>query len=165
MQSITLLRRHLEQSLERVLLRIEDMRPHALVAPTPRGGGHTLWVLGHLAFIEQQIVHPFMLGEAHPHPEREAVFDGATVSERAEDFPPFDEVLAECRAVRARTLAFVSTLEESDLDRAAAHIPRGYEDLFGTYRSCLHFIGDHTYMHRGQLADARRAAGVERMWV
>jgi hypothetical protein len=37
--------------------------------------------------------------------------------------------------------------------------------LFGTYRRCLQYAADHWYMHRGQLADARRTAGLERMWV
>ena len=26
-------------------------------------------------------------------------------------------------------------------------------------------VADHWYMHRGQLADSRRAAGLTRMWV
>ena len=39
------------------------------------------------------------------------------------------------------------------------------EEAFGTYRLCLQYVADHWYMHRGQLADARRAAGLERMWV
>jgi len=42
---------------------------------------------------------------------------------------------------------------------------KGYEDTFGTYRLCLQYVADHWYMHRGQLADARRAAGLARMWV
>jgi hypothetical protein len=29
----------------------------------------------------------------------------------------------------------------------------------------LHYVADHWYMHRGHLADARRASGIERMWV
>ena len=43
--------------------------------------------------------------------------------------------------------------------------PAGFEHTFGTYRLCLQYAADHWYMHRGQLADARRAAGLERMWV
>ena len=42
--------------------------------------------------------------------------------------------------------------------------PKGVEDLFGTYRLCLQYVSDHWYMHRGQLADARRAVGIDRMW-
>jgi hypothetical protein len=28
----------------------------------------------------------------------------------------------------------------------------------------LQYTSDHWFMHRGQLADARRAAGLHRMW-
>jgi hypothetical protein len=58
-----------------------------------------------------------------------------------------------------------------------AELPKGYELVLldvngdgrftpqGTYRRCLQFVADHGYMHRGQLADARRAAGLPRMWL
>lgn len=63
MQSIELIRDNLTRSRDRVLARIEDMREHCAVFPTPRGGSHTLWVLGHLAYIEALVVRRFMLGE------------------------------------------------------------------------------------------------------
>lgn len=165
MNSHTLLRLNLIASRDRTLARITDMREHALVFPTPRGGCHTLWVLGHLAYIEQQIVHEFMLGDANPIEHWKPVFDGYEVSGDAATFPPFDQVLATCLGVRASTLALLDTLTEPDLDRTSARIPAGYDDTFGTYRSCLQFTSDHWNMHRGNLADARRAAGLERMWV
>lgn len=164
MQSIDLIRLNLTQSLERVLMRVEDMREHAVVFPTPNGGAHTLWVLGHIAFIESQVIHQFLRGATNPLASWEPVFDGAEVSGTLADFPPFDDVLARCRAVRAETLALLDTFTEADLDRPAGTIPKGWDHTFGTYRMCLQFVADHTYMHRGQLADARRAAGLERMW-
>jgi hypothetical protein len=45
------------------------------------------------------------------------------------------------------------------------NVPAGFEDTFGTYRLCLQYVADHWYTHRGHLADTRRAAGVERMWL
>jgi uncharacterized damage-inducible protein DinB len=80
-------------------------------------------------------------------------------------FPPFDSVLAKCREVREATVAFVDSLSEDDLNTVSAKAPAGFEDTFGTYRLCLQYVADHWYMHRGQLADARRAAGMERMWL
>ena len=53
----------------------------------------------------------------------------------------------------------------ADLDTPSATVPKGFEDTFGTCRLCLQYAADHWYMHRGQLADARRAAGVARMWM
>jgi uncharacterized damage-inducible protein DinB len=106
-----------------------------------------------------------MLGEANPLAEWEESFDGADVSGDIRQFPPFDEVLGKCREVRESTLALVASLSEEDLDRPSAKTPKGFEDTFGTYRLCLQYVADHWYMHRGQLADARRAAGLGRIWV
>lgn len=164
MDSIDLIRANLRQSEEIVLSRIEEMRDHAMVCPTPRGGCHTLWILGHLAYIEGFVIHGFMLGEANPLHAWEAVFDGADVSHDAADYPPFDRVLGDCRAARARTIDLLGTFSEADLDQPARNVPAGAERLFETYRHCLQYVADHWYMHRGQLADARRAAGIERMW-
>src|SRR2546425_11143743 len=47
-----LIRDNLKKSEDRVLTRVEQMREHCVVFPTPNGGCHTLWVLGHLAYIE-----------------------------------------------------------------------------------------------------------------
>lgn len=165
MQSIDLIRDNLRKSRDRVLVRVEDMREHCVVFPTPRGGGHTLWVLGHLAYIESLVVRRFMLGEVNPLAEWEDVFDGADVSGDVGQYPPFDRVLAKCREVRESTVALVDSLSEEALDRASTNAPTGFEDTFGTYRLCLQYVADHWYMHRGQLADARRAAGLERMWL
>lgn len=165
MQSIVLIRDNLTKSRDRVLAHVEEMQQHAVVFPTPKGGSHTLWVLGHLAYIEALVVRRFMLGEENPLAEWEEVFDGADVSGDIGKYPSFDHVLAKCREVRHSTMALLDTLSEDALDQASANVPAGFEDTFGTYRLCLQYVADHWYMHRGHLADARRAAGLERMWV
>jgi DinB superfamily len=165
MQSIDLIRDNLKKSEERVLTRIEQMREQCVVFPTPIGGCHTLWVLGHLAYIEALVIRTFMLGEANPLAEWEEIFDGADVNGEISQYPPFDQVLAKCREVRASTVALLDSLGEQDLDKVSAKVPEGFEDTLGTYRLCLQYVADHWYMHRGHLADARRAAGLERMWL
>jgi len=164
MESIDLIRENLRRSEEIVLARIEGMREHGLVFPTPRGGCHTLWVLGHLAYIEGLVVRDFMMGEPNPLADWAEPFDGADVDGDPGRFPPFDEVLRACRAIRAATLALLDTLNEEDLDRASANAPEGADELFSTWRRCLQYTADHWFMHRGQLADARSAAGPDRMW-
>lgn len=165
MDSIDLLRDNLQKSASRVLERVEEMGEHCFVAPTPRGGGHTLWVLGHLAYIEGLVVRGFLLGEPNPLAAWQSIFDGPEVITDEGQYPPFDEVLAKCREMRKSTLALLDSLSEPDLDRTCAESPAGFEDTFGTYRLCLQYVADHWYMHRGQLADARRAAGIDRMWL
>jgi uncharacterized damage-inducible protein DinB len=165
MQSIDLIRDNLHKSEERVLARVEQMEQHSVVFPTPKGGCHTLWVVGHLAYIEGLVVRAFMLGEPNPLETWQELFDGADTSGDFSDYPPFAEVLATCRNMRHSTVTFLDSLSESDLDKESAKVPKGYEDTFGTYRLCLQFVADHWYMHRGHLADARRAAGLERIWM
>lgn len=70
MQSIDLIRDNLTKSRHRVLTGVEDMRDHCVVFPTPRGGSHALWVLGHLAHIESLVVRAFILGERNPRVDR-----------------------------------------------------------------------------------------------
>jgi uncharacterized damage-inducible protein DinB len=165
MRSIDLIRDNLKKSRDRVLARVEEMRDYCVVSPTPNGGCHTLWVLGHLAYIESLVIRRFMLGEENPLAEWEQLFDGTDVSGEITHYTPFDEVLAKCRAVRESTIALADSLSEDDLDKQSANVPKHLEDTFGTYRLCLQYVADHWYMHRGHLADARRAAGLERMWV
>src|SRR2546422_6520465 len=143
MQSIDLIRDNLKKSEDRVLTRVEQMREHCVVFPTPNGGCHTLWVLGHLAYIEALVIRTFMLGEANPLAEWEGVFDGADVNGEISQYPLFDDVLAKCREVRASTVALLDSLSERDLDRVSAKAPEGFEDTFGTYRVCLQYVADH----------------------
>ena len=165
MQSRDIIRDNLIRSVGRVLERIEEMREHSVVFPTPQGGCHTLWVLGHLAYIESLVIRRFMLGGPNPLADWEHVFDGPDPSDDVEAYPPFDQVLATCRETRQFTVALLDSFSEDDLDKTSANVPGGWEDTFGTYRLCLQFVADHWYMHRGHLADARRAAGLKRTWV
>jgi len=165
MQSIDLIRDNLKKSMDRTLARVEEMREHCVVFPTVHGGGHTLWVLGHLAYIEALVIRGFMLGEPNPLAEWEDLFDGTDTTGNLSQFPPFDQVLTKCREMREWTVTVLDSLSENDLDKVSANVPKGYEETFGTYRLCLQCVADHWYMHRGQLADARRAAGLERMWL
>lgn len=148
-----------------MLARVGEMREYCVIFPTSKGGCHTLWVLGHLAYIESLVIRRFMLGEPNPLAAWKEVFDGADVSGDISRYPPFDLVLAKCREMRESTLAVIDSLSESDLDQASTNVPAGFEDTFGTCRLCLQYVADHWYMHRGHLADARRVAGLERMWV
>lgn len=164
MNSIDLIRSNLTRSTELVLAKIEEMSDHVLVFPTPHQGGHTMWVVGHLAYIEGLVIRTFALGGPNPLAHWEETFDGIAPSADASLYPPFDEVLATCRRMRSETTALLSELDEPDLDRTSAACPAGHEATFGTHRHCFQFVADHWYMHRGQLADARRAAGIDRMW-
>ncbi|MEO1530346.1 MAG: DinB family protein [Planctomycetota bacterium] len=164
MDSIVLIRDNLRRSEEIVLSRIEEMEEHCLVFPSDAGGCHTLWLVGHLAYIEALVLETFVRGRDNPLSHWESMFDASDVSSRAEDYVSFDEALRQCRSRRRETLQFLAQQSKDDLDRPSRRPPDGAEQLFGNVRICLQYCADHWWMHRGQLAVARRAAGVGRMW-
>jgi hypothetical protein len=125
MQSIDLLRLNLANSTTRTLAHVEDMRDPARVTPTPNGGGHTLWVLGHLATVEGLVTRRFMLGEDNPLATWEPIFDGDEPPSDPDAYPGFDEVLATCRDQRAWRTAHLDGLVEADLDRVRDAAPDG----------------------------------------
>lgn len=164
MESIELIRGNLRRSRDLVLARIEELEPYAWTPPTTAGGGSALWILGHLATLEAMVRVRFLEDRASPRAPWEPVFDGDAPPGDPARCPSFGDVLDACRAERAATIALVDGLAEADLDRAARGAPAAEPELFGTWRSCLQYLADHWLMHRGQLADCRRAAGLQRAW-
>ena len=163
MQSKDLIRDNLVNSESRVLSLLKGLDDFTTTFPTPNGGCHALWIVGHLAYSEGQIIQTMMLGKENPLADWKELFgDGTEPTADAAQYPPFDEVLAQCRAIRESTRELLDTLSEDDLDQPSANIPEELRGIFGTRRLCLQFASDHWYMHRGQLADARRAAGLPR---
>ncbi|MEM6689433.1 MAG: DinB family protein [Planctomycetota bacterium] len=164
MDSIDLIRGNLCSSELIVLSRIEDMRDHCMVRSSVAGGSHTLWILGHLAFIEGLVVCEFMRGESNPLEDWKRMFDESTVNDDINQMVPFDRALSQCRRMRASTISLIDSLDESDLDRKSARAPETAKAIFGDFRGCLQYCSDHWLMHRGQLANARTAAGLTPMW-
>ena len=142
---------------------LEDMRDAPLTFPTPRGGCHPLWILGNLALSEALFLHEWILGEASPLAEWEPVFGmGTEPSAEASDYPSFDEVMVEVQAVRERVLSVFEAFTEAELD-APSHAPGEMAKFFGTRRQVFLIMANHWLVHRGQVADARRAAGRDRI--
>jgi hypothetical protein len=138
---------------------IEDMQDAPLTQPTPRGGNHPLWVLGHIAFIEGNIPH-VLFGEPNPVAHWAPLFaPGTEPSPDARGYPPFEEVLRTYRDLRARNLQILEQLGEAGLDRPTKSPPRGLEEVFPTAGQAFLVVAMHQMSHRGQVADARRAAG------
>ena len=125
---------------------------------------HTLWLLGHLAYIESLVINSIMLGRTNPLEHWKTLFDSAEISTEASQYPTFQEVLSECRSQRMSTFELIESFEEHELDAASQNSPNEALELFGTYRNCFQYTADHWLMHRGQFALARRAAGVTNMW-
>ena len=139
---------------------LADLQGNETTFPTSKGGNHPLWVAGHLAYAEGGVIGRFILGEQHPLARWESLFGrGSQPAADASKYPTLSEVLAEWDKLRARTLQVLSTLQDSDLDKPSKAPPER-QAMFGTIGQCFAALANHQMFHTGQVADARRAAGL-----
>ena len=161
MKAIDLIRWALQKTDEWVLGAAEDMRDAPLTQPTPRGGNHSMWVLGHLALVEGEVPQ-LLSGEPNPVEHWRSLFgQGTRPTTDAGAYPPYDEVVKKYRELRAKNLARLDEIGEAGLDLAPAAMPPGFQDGTLTRGQLLLVIALHQMSHLGQIADARRAAGKE----
>jgi DinB family protein len=140
-----------------VLSVIDEMSGAATTFPTPNGGCHPLWVLGHLTLVEGMIPE-ILFGERNPVAEWQPYFgENSEPLANAGAYPPFAEVREKYRQLRERNLKLLESLSEADLDRTAKAPPKGREKEFATYGQSFLVLALHQAMHRGNVTDARRA--------
>src|SRR3954464_719809 len=110
MKAIDVVRNALALADRATLALIEDMRDAPLTQPTPRGGNHPLWVLGHITFIEGNIPH-VLFGEPNPVEHWAPLFAAGTEpTSDAGAYPAFEEVLRTYRDLRARNMQILEQL-------------------------------------------------------
>lgn len=142
-----------------VLSAIEEMSSAATTFPTPNGGCHPLWVLGHLTLVEGMIPS-ILFGDNNPAAEWQQYF--GENSEAVSDpgaYPPFTEVHEKYLRLREQNLKLLESLSEEDLDKPTKAPPKGREKEFATYGQSFLVLALHQTMHRANVTDARRAAG------
>lgn len=171
MRAIDIIRAALQMTDESTAALAADMRNAPLTRPIQQGGrtsgNHPLWILGHLAFIEGSI-RPILFGPgsangggANPVAHWRHLFaTGSQPSDDAELYPSFDEVLATLRALRRQTLAILDEIGDNGLDRVPAAPPPELADAMTTFGQTLMLLALHQMVHYGQIADARRVAGL-----
>ena len=159
MNSVDFIRMSFNMSQGWIMGLAEDLKDQPMVQPTPNGGNHLLWCLGHLAYSEASMISGLCKGEPNPLESWKDLFEaGTTVSTDASVYPSIDEVLAKCAETRAATMAYLDTLSDDDLDKPS--LAEGdMKEWFGTIGQCLAASVIHFGFHGGQIADARRAAG------
>lgn len=142
-----------------VLSVIDRMSDAATTFPTPNGGCHPLWVLGHLTIVEGMI--PMVLyGEKHPVPEWQQFFgENSEPTADARAYPSFATVREKYFELRQRNLALLESLSEADLDKPTKAPPQGREREFATFGQSFFVLALHQAMHRSHVTDALRAAG------
>ena len=130
-----------------------------LTQPTPRGGCHPLWVLGHVTLVEGSI-RQILFDEPNPVASWADVFGAGTEAvENAGQYPPFEVVRARFTALRSETMSLLESLSDEDLSKPTMSPPKGFEREYSTYGQTFMGVAVHALAHRGQVADAIRAAG------
>ena len=143
-----------------VLNEIDKMSGAPTTFPTPNGGCHPLWVLGHLTFVEGMIP-AVLFGDKNPVAEWQNYFGQNTqpVNDPSA-YPPFAEVRAKYQQLRARNLEILESLTEADLDKPTKAPPKERAQEFATFGSSFLVVALHQAMHRSHVTDAARAAAV-----
>ena len=158
MNAIDYIKMSLENSKGWAMGLIADMQDAPLTQPTPNGGNHPLWVLGHVVRAESDLLDGFILGQPNRFPELEKFSMGNTPSTDASQYPSMDELMGKFEEIRGATLAHLETLSDADLDQRS-HAPEEFGPPFATVGACFAAMSTHMSFHAGQVADARRAAG------
>lgn len=164
MKTIDLLRFQIAMSKNITTVLLADMLDAPMTFPTSKGGNHPTWVAGHLAYSESNLIHHMLLGKTNPLIDWKPLFGaGSQPTADAKSYPPLGDLLVQWNEVRDHTLQVLDSFSDEDLDKASASPPEGREEFFGTYGKVLSMVGLHPLMHRGQVSDARRAAGREKL--
>ncbi len=142
-----------------VLSVIDEMSGAATTFPTPNGGCHPLWVLAHLTVVEGSIP-AILFGDKNPAAEWQKYFGDKSVPVAdASAYPPFAMVRDKYLQLREQNLKLLESLSEADLDKPTKAPPKGLEHEFATFGQSFLVLALHQTMHRGNVTDARRAAG------
>jgi hypothetical protein len=142
-----------------VLSVIDKMSGAATTFPTPNGGCHPLWVLGHLTIVEGMIPG-VLFGDKNPVAEWQKYFgESSEPVDNAGAYPPFAEVREKYLELREHNLKLLDSLSEEDLDKPTAAPPKGREQEFATYGRSFLVLALHQMMHRSHVTDALRATG------
>jgi DinB family protein len=148
-----------------VMTEIDKMSMEPTRFPTPNGGCHPLWVMGHLTLVEGMIPAVLFGGE-NPVAGWYALFgEDSEAVDNVSEYPSFSEIRQKYTELRAKNLALLSSLNEDDLDKPTQAPPKGRENEFATFGRSFLALALHQTMHRSHVTDARRAAGRTRVAV
>lgn len=142
-----------------VMTEIDKMSGDPTTFPTPNGGCHPLWVMGHLTLVEGMIPSVLFGGE-NPVAGWYTLFgEDSEPVENIKGYPSFSEIRQKYKELRAKNLALLSSLNEDDLDKPTQAPPKGRENEFATFGRSFLALALHQAMHRSHVTDAFRAAG------
>lgn len=139
----------------------EDLSDAPLAFPTPNGGNHATWVVGHLALARAGLLS-FITGEPNALGNWAPIFGGtSTPVDHADTYPAYGELLKTWEHEHKRSMKLLKQTTPDGLDATPPAVPEAFASVPGmdTVGGVFLFIAMHEMSHRGQLADCRRALG------
>ncbi|MAC19982.1 MAG: hypothetical protein CMJ23_09980 [Phycisphaerae bacterium] len=139
---------------------VEGLTPEQGVAQPGGLVNHVAWSIGHLALTSDVVAMELGQAQVFPPEWMERFFPGMPITSDVGAYPPLPELLAQLEISHARLSALIPTLSAKDLEVEPKMelVRRRYAKVgqFATYAMTA-----HEGVHLGQVADIRRALGLE----
>lgn len=143
---------------ERILAGVPD---EALTHRAGGRGNHALWVMGHLAWTDDDILAMLTGCAREMSPRDIARFKGGSEpSASAADYPSRDELLTAMRLHRRRFETWVQSLDSESM---RAPTPQGFRPFAPDAITTAFGVAAHEMLHAGQVVAVRASLGLPRL--
>jgi uncharacterized damage-inducible protein DinB len=120
------------------------------------GANHPLWIVGHIAFVDNRLLGVFFSKSIDKVGYAEKFGRSSIPSANPSDYPPVDEVLEFRRERRATLLDCIAAVPDADFEKP---VPPGLPPFVQNVGQMFAFMAVHEGIHTGQLSMCRRALG------
>ena len=157
---------HRKDGLKRALQQVRSVSDELLAAfKSPEdwthqvfaGANHALWFAGHVGVVDDFLIAVVDPTKARKMPLFEGAFGrGSQPTNRPEDYPLADEVLA---YMRERRKVFLELLADQSDDSLSRSTPESTPGFLPDVASVFELASWHEGLHAGQMSVARRSLG------
>lgn len=123
-----------------------------------KGKAHPLWHVGHLAFSMDNDLYGVALGKTPELPgdylEKFAAAEigGGPITTNPDDYPSWDQLVAEYEKATKNCIAALRTVDDADLPGPSKGTPlEVWADFFAVLSVAVGGTADHDAYHRGQI--------------
>jgi hypothetical protein len=120
------------------------------------GANHALWIVGHLALVDNNVLGKFFDKMIETPIYKEKFGRQSQPSPKAADYPAPEEVVEFFRERRRTLLASIEQFPASDFDNS---VPPGLPPFVENAGQMFAFVATHEALHSGQLSMSRRSLG------
>jgi uncharacterized damage-inducible protein DinB len=120
------------------------------------GANHALWIVGHLALVDNNVLGRFFSKSLDKPAYSEKFGRGSKPSPNAADYPSPEDVLALFRERRSALVNSIEGFPTADFEKP---VPPGLPPFVQNVGQMFAFVAVHEATHTGQLSMCRRALG------